>query len=122
MTFREAIKTCLTEKYFKISGRATSAEYWEFQLFILLVVLGLGIIAAVTEWNFILILAAIFYALVIIPSFCAQIRRLHDAGFSGWFVLLPLIPYVGGIALLVMTLLKSDGDNKWGPNPQSTIE
>ena len=122
MTFREAIKTCLTEKYFKISGRATSAEYWEFQLFILLVVLGLGIIAAVTEWNFILILAAIFYALVIIPSFCAQIRRLHDAGFSGWFVLLPLVPYVGGIALLVMTLLKSDGDNKWGPNPQSTIE
>ena len=122
MTFSEAIKTCLTEKYFKISGRATSAEYWEFQLFILLVVLGLGIIAAVTEWNFILILAAIFYALVIIPSFCAQIRRLHDAGFSGWFVLLPLVPYVGGIALLVMTLLKSDGDNKWGPNPRSSIE
>ena len=122
MTFGEAIKTCLTEKYFKISGRATSAEYWEFQLFILLVVLGLGIIAAVTEWNFILILAAIFYALVIIPSFCAQIRRLHDAGFSGWFVLLPLVPYVGGIALLVMTLLKSDGDNKWGPNPLSPKE
>ena len=114
MTFGEAIKTCLTEKYFKISGRATSAEYWEFQLFILLVVLGLGIIAAVTEWNFILILAAIFYALVIIPSFCAQIRRLHDAGFSGWFVLLPLIPYVGGIALLVMTLLKSDGITSGG--------
>ena len=122
MTFSEAVKICLKEKYFKISGRATSAEYWEFQLFILLVVLGLGLIAAVTEWNFILILAAIFYALVIIPSFCAQIRRLHDAGFSGWFVLLPLVPYVGGIALLVMTLLKSDGDNKWGSNSLTTIE
>ena len=37
MSFKEAIKVCF-KKYFKISGRATRAEYWWFQLFGLLVI------------------------------------------------------------------------------------
>lgn len=126
MTFSEAVKTCLTEKYFKISGRATRSEYWWFQLFYLLLSIGVGVVIGVVEvtaqQDFSIILIGLLVLLMICPLFCVQIRRLHDAGFSGWFVLLSLVPYLGGIALFVMTLLKSDGDNKWGPNPQFTIE
>ena len=122
MTLGEAVKICLTKKYFVISGRATSDEFWEFQVFIILVLAGLIITAAITDWSILLLLGIIFYVIVFIPSSCACIRRLHDAGFSGWFILLQLIPTIGVFILLVMLLWKSDDDNKWGPNPQSTIE
>ena len=121
MTFSEAVKTCLTEKYFKISGRATRSEYWWFQLFIYLVVLTLGISSDITGWNFLLGIVGLFYILTLIPSICVLVRRLHDAGFLGWFAFISLVPYVGGIVLLVMTLRGSDGDNKWGPNPQQQL-
>ena len=45
----------------------------------------------------------IFY----IPLLSQTIRRLHDAGYSGWFIALGLIPYLGGIILLVLCLLPS---------------
>lgn len=122
MIFAEAVKTCLTKKYFKISGRATRSEYWWFQLFYFLLCGCIGVVSVAAQQDLSIVLMGLLVLLMISPLFCAQIRRLHDAGFSGWFVLLSLIPYIGGIALLVMTLLKSDSDNKWGPNPQSTIE
>ncbi|WP_367379178.1 DUF805 domain-containing protein [Subtercola boreus] len=33
------------------------------------------------------------------------VRRLHDTDKAGWFILLGLIPLVGGIILLVFVLL-----------------
>jgi uncharacterized membrane protein YhaH (DUF805 family) len=36
---------------------------------------------------------------------------LHDAGFSAWFILLALIPLVGGIALLVMMCMPTKTQN-----------
>lgn len=116
MTLGEAVKTCFTKKYFKISGRATRAEYWWFQLFILLVILTLSISSDLTQSDFLYGVMGFFCIFIIIPAICVLIRRLHDAGFSGWFALLSFIPYLGGIALLVMTLWKSDNDNKWGLN------
>ena len=125
VSFGESIKTCLTKKYFTVSGRATRAEYWWFQFFYYLVVWGLFLaIVLLTDggtkfvsvesiaWPVI-----IYYVLMSIPLFCVRIRRLHDAGFSGWVILLSLIPYVGVLILFIMSLIKSDDDNKWGPNP-----
>lgn len=55
---------------------------------------------------------------VIVPSIAVTVRRLHDAGYSGWMVLLALIPWVGGIIVLIFTLLVSQpSDNKWGAAP-----
>ena len=42
------------------------------------------------------------YALaLIVPTIAVGIRRLHDTNRTGWFMLLALIPIVGGIVLLV---------------------
>ena len=41
------------------------------------------------------------------PSLAVLVRRLHDANFSGFFVFIGLIPFVGGIILLVLTILPS---------------
>ena len=117
MTFTEAVKTCLTKKYFKISGRATRSEYWWFQLFHLLVLVGLTLIGVIVQQDFLLFLIGLYYLCMLCPLFCVQIRRLHDRGSSGWCALLSLIPYVGGFIVFIMTLSESDDDNEWGPNP-----
>ncbi|BCW71258.1 DUF805 domain-containing protein [Arthrobacter sp. NicSoilB8] len=53
-----------------------------------------------------LILAAIWFLAVIGPSLAVTLRRLHDANFSGWMLLPGLIPFVGGIILLVFTVME----------------
>jgi len=120
MTFSESIKTCLTKKYFTIKGRATRAEYWWFQLFVHLLIFApfLAIMPFVEESSGVVpiaIFVMLLIALLLCPNFCVTIRRLHDAGFSGWYYLVNFIPYVGSTVLFVMTLMGSGKDNKWGP-------
>ena len=44
---------------------------------------------------------------------------MHDIGMSGWMLLVGLIPAIGGLVLLVLTLLDSKpGANQYGPNPK----
>lgn len=63
-------------------------------------------------------LAVVYYFGTLLPGIAARIRRLHDIGLSGWIILIALIPYLGGIALFIMSLLPSeDRTNKHGPSP-----
>ena len=45
------------------------------------------------------------------------VRRLHDTGKSGWWVLISLVPFVGGIVLIVLLAQPSEGPNSYGPVP-----
>ena len=56
---------------------------------------------------------------IIIPSLAVTVRRLHDQDKTGWLVLLGLIPFVGGLILLVFMLLEgTKGPNQYGPDPK----
>ena len=48
-----------------------------------------------------------------------QIKRWHDLDRSGWWVLVNLIPGLGGLYTLIMCgLIKgTSGPNKFGPDP-----
>ena len=64
----------------------------------------------------------IFLLASIIPSIAVQVRRLHDTGRSGWWILLSFIPLVGPIVLIVFYVMDSEaGVNKYGPNPKGVI-
>ena len=53
-----------------------------------------------------------------VPLFTGAMRRLHDANWSGWFMLLLLIPFFGWVALAVMLTVASNPEtNKYGENP-----
>ena len=53
----------------------------------------------------------------IIPGVAVAVRRLHDLGWSGWPVLLALIPFVGIPAVLIlMALPGKTATNRFG-NP-----
>ncbi|GKV70074.1 DUF805 domain-containing protein [Sporosarcina sp. NCCP-2716] len=63
--------------------------------------------------------SAVFLLLTLITSVTVLIRRLHDTGRTGWWILLSFIPLVGSIVLFIFTVLDSTpGANKYGPNPK----
>ena len=55
---------------------------------------------------------------VTLPGLAVSVRRLHDIGYSGWWMLLLIVPFLGPVALFVMFCLAGDqGDNKYGAAP-----
>lgn len=91
MTFGESIQTCFS-KYAEFSGRADRTEYWWFELFLLLLMIGAGMLND-TITNLVSLA-------VMLPSFAVGARRLHDVDKSGWWQLLYLVPIVGWIVLI----------------------
>lgn len=111
-------------KYATFTGRASRSEYWWWMLvsvvvsavlYVLMLTLGTAG-ATVTETGSVpgpgFVIGAVLYGAwalaVLVPSLALTWRRLHDTNRSGAFYFLALIPFVGGIILLVFTLLPSD--------------
>jgi uncharacterized membrane protein YhaH (DUF805 family) len=116
MSFADAIKTCLA-KYADFSGRARRSEYWFFSLAILLAyVVCFVIMAAVRPLGLLLLVVLVLGAIV--PGLAVSIRRLHDTGRAGVWILVNFIPLVGGIIFLVFMVQDSGPDNEFGPNPK----
>ena len=113
-------------QYADFRGRARRSEYWYFVLFngifsIVAIVLDniLGLASRELGYG---VLYGVYSLAMIIPNLAVSVRRLHDVGKSGWFLLIALIPIVGAIWLLVLYFTDSDfGSNKWGLNPKQSI-
>jgi uncharacterized membrane protein YhaH (DUF805 family) len=118
------------KKYAQFDGRARRKEYWMFALFNLLIemafLLVVGLAAATMSHSdnpgsalLVLIPFYLYGFAIIVPALAVTIRRLHDTGKSGWFVLLGFVPIVGGIIVLVFMCQDSQaGPNEFGPNPK----
>jgi uncharacterized membrane protein YhaH (DUF805 family) len=52
-----------------------------------------------------LILLGLFWLAIIVPSISLTVRRLHDAGYSGWLVVLTFVPYVGSLIVAIFCIL-----------------
>ena len=111
-------------KYAVFSGRSTRSEYWYFVLFLVLIQIGLMIVDTLLgTFNSaagIGLLSGIFSLATFIPCLAVSVRRLHDTDRSGWWLLLGLIPVIGGLVLLVFFVQDSQpGTNRFGPNPKA---
>jgi uncharacterized membrane protein YhaH (DUF805 family) len=107
-------------KYVDFTGRARRTEYWMFFLFNLIISFALGIVEALFGGPG--ILGAIYGLAVLLPSLAVSVRRLHDTGRSGWWLLIGLVPLVGLVVLLVFAVQEGQpGDNAFGPNPKGTV-
>ncbi|MGI4741134.1 MAG: DUF805 domain-containing protein [Janthinobacterium lividum] len=103
--FKEVFK-----KYTVFTGRARRAEYWWFTLFSMLLSYGLtllGFFVLDIPW-----LGNIYSFAVLLPSLAVAVRRLHDVGKSGWFILIPIY----NLVLLVTPGMV--GPNEYGPDPK----
>ena len=167
----EATKTCLTKKYATFSGRARRSEYWWFMLAQYILNAALGIIMMLSVVAIVMVKATSgsiddmspldFYLMnpgmwlilliclaLLIPNLAVTVRRLHDIGRSGWWLLVPMLAsplLLGGsvvlaifnkdlwffipvaylitlaIAIILLVWMATNGKketNKWGPSPK----
>jgi uncharacterized membrane protein YhaH (DUF805 family) len=118
MTFGAAISSVLTQ-YTGFSGRARRSEYWYFFLFNVLVSIVAGVIDTALNSP---VLGIIVTLGLLLPSIAVSVRRLHDTGRSGWWLLISLVPLVGAIVLLVFQCQDSEpGANRFGPSPKDGL-
>ncbi|MFH6945639.1 MULTISPECIES: DUF805 domain-containing protein [unclassified Flavobacterium] len=111
----EWYKKVVFENYANFDGRARRKEYWMFFLanIIVSIIFGfiVGFIAALISPS-ITPLANVYSLAVFIPSIAVAIRRMHDIGKSGWYILIPIYNII---------LLATEGDkgtNEYGEDPK----
>ncbi len=100
------------KKYADFDGRARRKEFWMFFLFHVIIIYGAIILSIVTKSEVFIIIAILYGVATFIPSLAVQIRRMHDSGKSGWFI---LIPYYSFYLLCVDS---QPENNEYGPNPK----
>ena len=148
MNFIQSIKTCL-RKYADFKGRASRSEFWWFQLFLIILEVGLTtldhLILEFTWDNSITPLATGLDIVTVIPLAAVTARRLHDIGRSGWWQAPIFVSYlyyldvfipnfaqstviygidiatgIYSLGLLIMLIKDSQSiTNQYGPNPKN---
>ncbi|WP_286079510.1 DUF805 domain-containing protein, partial [Duncaniella freteri] len=93
ITFGEAL-SMFYKRWNDFDGRSTRAEYWYPVLYMFVAGVILG---AINQW-----LGSLFSLINLVPAFAVGIRRMHDIGKSGWWMLICLIPLIGGIWFIVL--------------------
>lgn len=105
------------KNYVGFEGRARRTEYWMFVL--INAIIGLVLYVLSKAIDPLVILYYLYTLAVFIPGLAVAVRRLHDTGRSGWWILLSLIPIVGAIILIVFLATDGEpGNNAYGPNPK----
>lgn len=126
--FADSVKRAFSQ-YAKFDGVASVAEFWWFCLFNLIVagvlyflvfVLVIGTAASGGDGEtagastlVVLLILGLYGLAVLLPSLGVTIRRLHDAGYSGFFVLLEFVGL--GIVTLVLCIFPSK-PAAWNPS------
>lgn len=111
------------KKYAVFSGRARRKEYWFFVLFNVIASVVLSVIDGMTGTldaeGGVGLLSGLYGLAVLVPSIAVGVRRLHDIGRSGWWLLVVLVPLLGALVLLFFAVKDSQpGSNEYGPNPK----
>lgn len=106
------------QRYWDFRGRSTRSNYWYFQLFSFIITVALFIvdekftkIGSIDNFG---ILGLMYGVFILVPSTMLAIRRLHDIGKSGWWMLISLIPIFGWILYFIWTIRESGEDNIYG--------
>ena len=122
-------------------GRSGRAEFWLWTLFSVGLVWTLGFGVAMVEGVEVLdtsaeafhraftektggletpfkIFLLSFLVVTFLPSLAVSVRRLHDTGRSGLWILINFVPVIGGLVLLYFFVMPGDPEpNRHGPPP-----
>jgi len=106
------------QNYVNFEGRARRKEYWMFFLFNVIGSVVLSIIDSALGFSKnggTGILGGIYSLAMFLPSLAVAIRRMHDVGKSGWYILIPIYSFI---------LLVTEGDtgaNEYGEDPKNEL-
>lgn len=106
-------KKVVFENYANFNGRARRAEYWWFVLANFLISLILTFIDGALGLMESFGISTVYQLAIIIPSIAVAVRRVHDVGKSGWFILIPIYNFI-------LTVTEGNqGSNEYGPDPKN---
>ena len=107
------------EHYADFNGRARRKEFWMYNLFVMIGYFALyivGIIFAMVSPTIGVIIFGILglaYLAILIPSIAVAVRRMHDVGKSGWYILIPIYSFI-------LAITEGDkGNNQYGQDPKA---
>ncbi len=109
------------------SGRSRRSEYWMFMLIHVVIYLILFVAVEAAASAFVtphfasltvpLFLLCFIYGLAAtIPGLAVSVRRLHDVGKSGWWMLLVFVPVLGLLLIIFFAFDSEPGANQYGPD------
>jgi uncharacterized membrane protein YhaH (DUF805 family) len=117
-TFLGALKDGFA-RYVDFKTRSTRSQFWWWTLWSILISIGSAILDVAIgagdsgPVNLLTSLA------MFLPTIAVSVRRLHDIGRRGWWLLIWFIPIIGWIVLIVFHCTKSQPEpNAWGPEPR----
>ena len=130
--FTENIKNVIINNYKNFDGRARCSEFWFFSLFLVIVdsiliaiYFTLLMILKTSKLNKLsyipLGILGLFQISIICPAIALGIRRLHDIGRSGYWVLLSPVPFANFYLIYLYTQDSQKEDNKYGSSPKYSI-
>ncbi|MDY3809261.1 DUF805 domain-containing protein [Desulfovibrio porci] len=141
MTFVEAVRVCLKDKYCCFRGRASRSEFWWFSLCIGLINLGANLLLSPLPRGTAMGLNFVISLALLLPNLGVTVRRLHDRNLAGWWLLIPIVSLLlwllgrgapGGEAgpasallslsmcicyLAILSMPGTAGSNRFGPDP-----
>ncbi len=85
-------------------GKADVRDYWmawliNFAISILIFAIGDAINVSA--------LSTIYSVAILVPSISIAVRRLHDTGKSGWYLLWMILPIIGWIMVIIALIKKA---------------
>jgi uncharacterized membrane protein YhaH (DUF805 family) len=100
----------VVKKYAEFKGRASRAEFWWYYLGYIILMVVVSIIDSLIRSSF---FTTILSLGLLLPTLGVSIRRMHDVGKSGWFILIPIYD------IILAATDGQPGDNQYGPNPKA---
>lgn len=106
------------KKYAVFSGRARRKEYWMFFLFNVIISFAIGFVfgfiggAIGIGTSLSTLINAIYSLVIFVPGIAVAVRRMHDIGRSGWWILFPFVN------LVFLCLDSQPNENEYGRNPK----
>ena len=118
-TIIENFKDIITNKYAQFKGRANRAEFWQYVL--VYFVIGIAFSVLMNLFGGVKALGMAFTVLYVIvalallvPTLAVGVRRMHDIGKAGGWILINLIPFIGSIWFLILAVKESEpGTNQF---------
>ena len=102
----------IVKNYINFNGRARRKEFWMFTL-VHLVIIFLSLFMGPIPF-------ILYMLLTIMPAVGVGIRRLHDTGRSGWWILAANVPILFVVYYYYMILEGDEGANIYGDSPKES--
>ena len=99
------------KKYAAFGGRARRKEYWMFVLFNMIISIVLSVVLGFISQSLGSAVSGIYSLAILVPAIAVGVRRMHDIGRSGWWLLFPIVN------LIFACTATKPGDNEYGPQP-----